>query len=114
MKKIVINTKYGGFGLSHEAIMRWGELRKHNLVFKENYGYVSYHMDGMIEGEELNVDGIDRDDFALVKAVEELGEKANGKYANLKVVEIPDDVECWTIGEYDGQEWVAECHRKWF
>jgi hypothetical protein len=44
--------------------------------------------------------------------VEELGEAANGSYARLKVVEIPDDVE-WTIKEYDGDEWIAEKHRTW-
>jgi hypothetical protein len=42
----------------------------------------------------------------------ELGEAANGRCAELKVVEIPDDVE-WQIEEYDGLEWVAEKHRTW-
>ena len=32
--------------------------------------------------------------------------------ANLKMVEIPDDVE-WEIADYDGKEWVAEKHRTW-
>jgi len=44
--------------------------------------------------------------------VEELGEKANGQCADLKIVEIPDDVE-YEIEEYDGVEWVAENHRTW-
>jgi hypothetical protein len=44
--------------------------------------------------------------------VQELGEAANGQYAKLKVVTIPDDVE-WTIEEYDGMEWIAEAHRTW-
>jgi hypothetical protein len=55
---------------------------------------------------------IARDDPYLVKVVEELGEAANGKYADLKVVEVPGDVE-WQIAEYDGLEWVAEQHRTW-
>jgi hypothetical protein len=37
---------------------------------------------------------------------------ANGAHANLKIVEIPGDVS-WHIGEYDGNEWVAEDHRSW-
>ena len=53
-----------------------------------------------------------RDDPLLVQVVEELGDAANGKYAELKVVDIPSDVE-WTIEEYDGAEWVAEKHRTW-
>jgi hypothetical protein len=53
-----------------------------------------------------------RDDPILIQVVEELGETANGRCASLKIVEIPNDVE-WTIGEYDGQEWIAEKHRTW-
>jgi len=55
---------------------------------------------------------IKRDDPHLIKVVEELGEKANGRFANLKVVEIPDDVE-WEIDEYDGEEIIHEKHRSW-
>jgi hypothetical protein len=36
----------------------------------------------------------------------------NGDFAELKVVEIPDDVQ-WQIEEYDGKEWIAEKHRTW-
>jgi len=42
----------------------------------------------------------------------DLGKKANGGYAELKVVEIPDDVD-WEITEYDGLEQVEEKHRVW-
>ena len=55
---------------------------------------------------------VDRDDPYLVQVVEELGADANGRYAELKVVEIPADVD-WIIEEYDGAEWVAERHRTW-
>ncbi len=60
----------------------------------------------------FNERDIARDDPVLVKVVEEMGELASGKYAELKVVEIPGDVD-WQIDEYDGAEWVAEKHRKW-
>jgi len=54
-----------------------------------------------------------RDDKLLIEVVEELGEKeASGNYAELKIVEIPDDVE-WEISEYDGMESVDEKHRSW-
>lgn len=55
---------------------------------------------------------VDRGDPLLVQAVEELGESARGRFAKLKIVEIPDDVE-WYVEEYDGLEWVAEKHRTW-
>lgn len=55
---------------------------------------------------------LDRDDPVLVQVVEEMGAAANGSYASLEVIEIPDDVS-WAIKEYDGNEWVAESHRTW-
>jgi hypothetical protein len=55
---------------------------------------------------------IPRDDPILIQVIEELGEFADGRHAELKIVEIPDDVE-WQIDEYDGVEWVAEKHRTW-
>jgi hypothetical protein len=48
-----------------------------------------------------------------VEVVEALtSEKASGRFACLKVIEIPEDVD-WYIEEYDGNEWVAEKHRTW-
>jgi hypothetical protein len=55
---------------------------------------------------------IARDDPLLVRVVEELGSQSYGRHAELKVVDVPSDVE-WTIEEYDGSEWVAEVHRTW-
>lgn len=48
----------------------------------------------------------------LIRVVEEMGEKANGRHAELKVVEIPDGIE-WEIDEYDGIEHISEKHRSW-
>ena len=53
-----------------------------------------------------------RHDADLVRVVEELGDTANGRCAELKVVEVPDGVE-YEIDEYDGAERVAERHRTW-
>ena len=55
---------------------------------------------------------IERNDPILVQVVEEMGSNADGSVAELKIVEVPDDVE-WMIEEYDGTEWVAEVHRTW-
>ena len=90
--KIVINKCYGGFGLSKEA----EEL----YVQKKN-------ISGPLRGDIL------RNDSVLVEVVETLGDKASGKYSELKVVEIPDDVTDWRIEEYDGWEHIAE-GRKWY
>ena len=61
---------------------------------------------------ELNSRDISRTDLYLIKVVEELGKDANDYCSELKVVEIPDDIE-WTIEEYDGNETIHEKHRSW-
>ena len=55
---------------------------------------------------------IERNDPFLIQVVEELKDKANGQCAQLKIIEIPDDIE-WEIEEYDGLEHIAEKHRTW-
>jgi hypothetical protein len=54
----------------------------------------------------------ERNDSDLVKCIEEIGEAANGKCAEIKIVEIPDGIE-FTIEEYDGLEHIAEKHQTW-
>jgi hypothetical protein len=53
-----------------------------------------------------------RDDPLLVQVVEELDGKSWGSCAELKVVEVPVDVD-FIIEEYDGNEHIAEKHRTW-
>jgi hypothetical protein len=93
LRYIVINTDYGGFGLSEEAEARYKVMAG---ITDESWWYVD----------------IERDDPYLVQIVREMGAEADGKYATLKIVEIPGDVD-WEIGEYDGREWVSEKHRTW-
>jgi hypothetical protein len=60
----------------------------------------------------FSVDDIPRDDPTLIHVIEELGKAANGPFAELKIVEIPENVE-WEIDDYDGMESIHECHRSW-
>lgn len=110
--KIVINNDFGGFGLSDEAMREYLRRKFGKDGYREEgpdeYGFQNFYVDDKFF-HEIH---IDRDDLALVEVVEEMGEKAAGKYASLKIVEIPDDVE-WYIDEYDGKEHVAEQHRTW-
>lgn len=139
--KIVINKCYGGFGLSHDAMMRYGELKGIKLYPETDPKYPSLttywtvppdsRLTPLSDGafyaatqeeriesnrkysqQTLHECGIARDDPALVQVVEELGEKANGNCASLSVAEVPDDVS-WEIDDYDGNERIAESHRTW-
>lgn len=92
MQKIVINACFGGFGLSKKAMALYNE-RKGSAY---DYPY-----------------DIPRDCDTLVRIVEEMGVKAGSAHSQLKVVEIPDDVD-WQIEEYDGCEHIAEKHRTWY
>jgi len=118
MKEIVINKCFGGFGLSHMAIMHWARLSGRE-IFWEDHGYLRYYFYQDVFRRTYDKDAasffevaIARDDAALVETVLWLGDRANGDCAELNVVEIPDDVE-WEIVEYDGLEHVAEVHRTW-
>jgi len=91
-QKIAINTDFGGFGLSDEAIDLYKVLTE------------------IPASTDIYYWEIPRDDPVLIQVIEQLGEKANTRYSSLKVIEIPDDVE-WHIHEYDGMEHVAENHR---
>ena len=123
MQRIVINTCIGGFGLSHKAIIRYGELKGIKIKAKldNDYGetpkelfgdslFTSYYYPS---GDFFSQYKILKDDIHLIQVIEELGEKANGEYAYLKIVDIPDDVDWIIMTTEEGYEYVAEKHRTW-
>ena len=139
MRKVVINTCHGGFGLSHEAMLRFAEIKEIDIYpekgkwdmwtywllpeserVKSAEGDAFYAMsiperqayNALCDEQTIYDRDIPRDDSALVQVVEEMSKEANSRHASLKVIEIPDDVE-WQIEEYDGMEHVAEKHRTW-
>ena len=93
MTKIVINTCHGGFGLSTEAENKYRELAG-------------------ITDPIFYSRSIPRDDEHLIAVVELMGTDADNRFSELKIVDVPDDVN-WYVEEYDGKEWVAERHRTW-
>lgn len=117
--KVAINRCYGGFGLSDKAfselLIRKGVDHERTKSKYDDFG------DNFYKAGHLNDDDYylsvydythDRSDKDLIDVIEEMGEEAWGGYAELAIVDIPDDVE-YTIEEYDGIEWVAEKHRTW-
>lgn len=88
--KVVVNRQHGGYQLSKKA-----------------YDYLGIPWDEY--GFEFSDD---RTNPRLVEVVETLGKDASGGFANLEVVEVPDDVN-WEIHNYDGWETIHEKHRVW-
>ncbi len=106
--KIVVNSCYGGFSISREAAefmaARGNKFAKKELKTKYKDEKKKTHWYGYIECERTDPD--------LVAAVEELGDKANGNLAALRVADIPDNIEYY-IDNYDGIETVHEVHESW-
>lgn len=93
MYKIVINIRYGGFGLSDKAVQMLNCIHDDN----DNDHYWG-----------------NRDCESLVKVVEELGTDANGCESNLKVISIPDELKNYhKIYNFDGLERLEIFWRDW-
>ncbi len=137
--KVAINNCFGGFGLSeaaYENLIEWGIPVRAYIEQPRNPETGLYERVPENEGEVIfDLDLSPRSEFGdaarrlrgrywetwinesrthplVIRAIEELGERASACFARLAVVEIPDGVE-WTIEEYDGNEHISEVHRTW-
>ena len=98
--KIAINRRFGGFGLSQKALKMLGIESQYGTVYNENFGIESSNFFAY------------RTNDKLIEVIEKLGDEANGQYASIKIVDVPDDV-IWVIDEYHGCESIHEEHREW-
>lgn len=135
--KVILNKCYGGFSVSHEGYMLYA--KKNGLKIyaydrrltnpctyrriktcEDNFGITYFLRDYGETVDEKNINWDDmiylstdfREDNSLVEVVEELGEKASGKFGRLVVVEIPDGMD-YVIDDYDGFETLHENVRVW-
>lgn len=108
--KVIYNACYGGFSLSDAGMRRYAEIKGIEL-FPEigDFDFVTYwtkkdeprsHSDNVLSTRDF-----ERDDPALLQVVAELGDKANGPAAALRIVEVTAG-DRWRIDEYDGNESV--------
>jgi len=96
--QVVINKKeFGVFSISQKAI----EYIRKKVKGKENKKSIF----------TCSFDD-DRSNYLLIEAVSKLKDKANGLYSELKIVEIPDDIE-WQVTAVNGVEIIREKHRTW-
>lgn len=138
--KVILNKCYGGFGISTAGYRLYAKkIGMPLFVYKNDYSNNTLvHVDGETDDTHLDYFTVDlgesisrsdipsdvwsnnylylnleyRDDPVLVEVVEELGEKANGRFASLTVVDIPDDMS-YEVTDYDGIETLHELHRQW-
>lgn len=78
--------------------------------FKAHPDGFNLYKDGILYGFERDYEL--RTDKDLIEVVRLLGDSANGMFAELKIVDIPDGIN-WEIDDYDGIETVREAHRTW-
>lgn len=137
MKKVILNKCFGGFGLSKEAYELYAKKkgisvfhyiqenlkkeiytyatddnRTFDFYFTKDFGDNVYISNEDFKKYFLNLDENFREDKTLIEVVEELGEKANTFYSNLKIVEIPDDLD-YVIDNYDGIETLHQKVQEW-
>jgi hypothetical protein len=95
-RRLVLNKRYGGFGISEEA---W------NLLLEKGYEPTEQELrcaeDTKGRGIQSYGDDVPRDNPILIDVVETLGRKANGRRAQLKVVNVTLEID---IEDYDGIE----------
>lgn len=137
---VVINRCFGGFELSLKGLYTYcqkkhgqafvyrqeskgvieritldevADSRKTYYIISEDYGPFSSIKD-VSNDHIIRWSSIPRNDLALVATIRELGDEANTSVSELKIVEIPNDVEDnFYIDEYDGMETIHENHRSW-
>lgn len=107
MKKIVINTCYGGFSLSTEAMRAYLTLK--NIPFEERSDKYTDVMFCEPGGEDWSlydlISEVDRSDPCLIEVIETLGDAANGMCARLRITAVPSGT-MYRITEYDGLETI--------
>ncbi len=122
--KVVLNKCYGGFSLSNEAVERCVELGM-KMTQLDAAGFVVdkeadfYPMrSSLFKTQRYGAIRDHKNEFrahpSVVQAVEELGDKANGPFAKLQVIDIPfDSLLGWHVDEYDGMERISENYSSW-
>ena len=129
--KVILNKCFGGFDVSKEAYMLYAKKKGLNLyqyasdftnfkkcIYKKTNDetlFKNYFIKDM--GDNIEISNEDykkynlylndehRQDPILIEVVEELGDKASGRFGRLEVVEIPDNCY-YKIDEYDGVETI--------
>ena len=127
--KVAINRYDSDFGISKKAKDyliskgmkitkredKTGNLinRKSEIIDNSGKWKEKFHVDRYILNDDEFFPNI-RTDQRLIEMIEKFNYDASGSRSNIKVVEIPDNVEFYIKGRGEYAEYVSEKHRKWF
>ncbi len=132
--RVLINERYGGFGLSDKAIKLCIErgmtvtkynkgvyvdpnanFVEHDLIAADSSSPEQCYKYGLLNKLSQNKYKDIRTNPTVHEVVEELGiENASGRLCSLKFVEIPfNSLDGWHVMEDHGKEWIGEDHKKW-
>lgn len=100
--KIVVNGNIGQFRLSRAALDLYASRKGFRVVFDADVA-LRENADG--DAEAFSWSTLDRADPDLVRVVEELGEEAWGRDAELRIVPIPDGSD-WMVRSICGYEFI--------
>ncbi len=88
MRKFVVNNCFGGFSISDNAVK--------DLGLENSFSKIS------------------REDVSLISLIESKGsEYVSGRFSELEIIRVPDDILGDVINVYDGLERFVERHREW-
>lgn len=103
MKKVVLNSCYGGFGVSKEGVLE--VLKRKGLTVVEETGDKFLYRFLASDGNEYGKFSFDREDTELIAAIKECGSKfMSDDCSFLEIEEYDDENFTYWIDEYDGVE----------
>lgn len=112
MTRIVYNSCFGGFSISHEAVELYAKLTNKTLRVKPlTFGGKTYN-DSTFQTYYLNdkyfsTHDLSRTDPTLLAIIDEIGlKRASGCCASLAIIDLAPGTK-YRIDEYDGDECVC-------
>lgn len=104
MAKVILNGRFGGYGWSTKGIVEVLKRKGATNIRAGGDGFI-HEVNAVLNGEEITVYDIDREDPVAIQVLEEMGSKfCSDGFAKLYIQEYDADDFIPNIDEYDGME----------